>query len=48
VNVVDRRIEVYTEPGNGTYARVRQYERGERLRIGRFADIEFAVTDVMR
>jgi len=48
VNVVDRLIEVYTEPAGGSYARVERYERGQSLRLSSFPDLEIRVTDVMR
>jgi Uma2 family endonuclease len=48
VNVVDRLIEVYTEPAAGSYAQVRRYERGQSLRLLSFPDLEIRVTDVMR
>jgi Uma2 family endonuclease len=48
VNVVDRVIEVFTEPASGSYARVEEYERGQSLRLLSFPDLEIRVSDVMR
>jgi Uma2 family endonuclease len=48
VNVAEKAIEVYTVPGEGTYANVIRYERGQSLRLTQFPDVEVRVSDVMR
>ena len=48
VNVVDRVVEVHTEPADGTYAKVDRLERGETVRLTGFPDVEIRVADVMR
>jgi Uma2 family endonuclease len=48
VNLVDRRIEVYTEPVGASYRQVTLYERGESIRLQRFPDVEVRVLDVMK
>jgi Uma2 family endonuclease len=48
VNLVDRLIEVYTEPTGAGYARVERFERGQSLRPKQFPDVELRVTDVMK
>lgn len=47
VNVVDREIEVYTEPENGRYAKVERFARGSKIRLVQLSDIEIAVEDVV-
>jgi Uma2 family endonuclease len=47
VNVVEKIIEVYTEPRDGTYAKVVRYERGQSLRLPHFPDVEVRVSDVI-
>ncbi len=46
VNLVNRRIEVYTEPAPGAYGRVAHFERGDVIRLLRFPDVEVRVSDV--
>lgn len=48
VNLVDRCIEVYTEPAAGGYRTIRSYERGESIRLVRFPDVEVRVSDVLK
>jgi Uma2 family endonuclease len=48
VNVPEKKIEVYTEPGTETYGKVERYERGQSVRLTHFPDIEVRVSDVMR
>ena len=48
VNIAEKTIEVYTAPGDGTYANVARYQRGQSLRLTQFPDIEVHVSDVMR
>jgi len=48
VNVVDRVVEVYTEPSGRAYGRVERFERGQSLRLRHFPDVEIRVTDVMK
>jgi Uma2 family endonuclease len=47
VNLVDHCIEVYTERGDGPYAKVQRYERGQGVRPTAFADCEVRVLDIM-
>jgi Uma2 family endonuclease len=48
VNLVDRRIEVHTDPTPQGYRTVRHAERAETLAPVRFPDVQFAVSDVLR
>ena len=48
VNLLERCIEVYTQPSPGEYARVERYERGQSIRPLAFADVSFAVSDVLK
>jgi Uma2 family endonuclease len=48
VNVVDRTIEVFTEPVGGTYTKMARYERGQSLCPIGFPDVEVRVVDVMK
>jgi Uma2 family endonuclease len=48
VNLVDRRIEVYTEPEGEGYRCVAFYERGQTIFLKRFPDVEVRVADVMK
>jgi len=48
VNVVDRAVEVHTEPADGTYTKVDRHERSETLRLMGFPDVEIRVADVMK
>jgi len=48
VNLVDRCIEVYTDPEAGGYRTLTVYERGKAIRLVRFNDIEVRVSDVMK
>lgn len=43
VNLVDRRVEVYTEPARGEYTRVTPMRPGEVLRPTAFPDLEIPV-----
>jgi Uma2 family endonuclease len=43
VNLVDRLVEVHTEPLRNAYTRVVSYRAGERIRLQRFADVEVPV-----
>lgn len=48
VNLVDRVIEVHTEPTEGDYRRVVSYEGGQSIRLVRFGDVEVRVSDVLK
>jgi len=48
VNVPEKKIEVYTEPGTEAYGKVARYERGQSVRLTQFPDVEVRVSDVMR
>jgi Uma2 family endonuclease len=48
VNLVDRRIEVHTDPSPQGYRTVRHAECGETLSPVRFPGVQFAVSDVLR
>lgn len=48
INLVDRRVEVHTEPVSGVYQQVTCYEKGERIRLQEFSNVEFAVDDFLR
>lgn len=47
VNLVDDLIEVRTEPGDGGYARVTPYRRGERIALSAFPDVSVEVDAVL-
>jgi Uma2 family endonuclease len=47
VNIREGAIEVHREPGQTQYADVKRYERGERIVLVAFADIDVAVSDVL-
>jgi Uma2 family endonuclease len=48
VNLVERRVEVYTEPREGAYGRLESYEHGQTLRPMRFPDVEVPVSAIMK
>ena len=48
VNLVDRTIEVHTEPAPGGYGRMQSYVAGQSIRLTRFEDIQILVADVIR
>jgi Uma2 family endonuclease len=48
VNVAEKVIEVYSEPHDGTYAKVARCEHGQSLRLMQFPDVQVRVSDVMR
>ena len=48
VNLVDRRVEVHTDPVSGVYQQITNYEKGERIRLQAFRDMEFAVDDFLK
>jgi len=48
VNLVDRCVEVYTEPQGDGYRTLVTYERGQSIRLARFEDVEVRVSDVMK
>jgi Uma2 family endonuclease len=47
VDLVERLIEVHSEPSGATYGRVTRFERGQGIRLVRFPDIEIRVDDVV-
>ena len=47
VNIRESAIEVYRQPGPTQYADVKRYERGERIVLVAFADVDVAVSDVL-
>jgi Uma2 family endonuclease len=47
VNLVEARIEVYTEPESGRFKTIRPYVRGERITLVTFVDVVIAVDDVL-
>jgi hypothetical protein len=48
VNLVDRLIEVHTEPRDGLYRQIRRCAIGDDVKLTRFADVRVAVSDVLR
>ena len=48
VNLVGNAIEVHTEPSEGRYRSVKSFERGERLRLRHFPDVEIEVARILR
>jgi len=48
VNLVDRRIEVYTDPEGKTYRSEAYYVRGHSIRLVRFPDVLVRVEDVLK
>jgi Uma2 family endonuclease len=48
VNLVDRQIEVSSDPVRGTYSRVTTHRLGESIRLVQFPDLEIAVADILR
>jgi Uma2 family endonuclease len=48
VNLVDRRVEVYTEPKNGAYAKVSHHGRDATLRPVRFPDLEIPIAAFLK
>jgi Uma2 family endonuclease len=47
VNLVDLRIEVYTESVRGVYMRTTPFQRGDVIRTIAFSNVEIAVSDVL-
>lgn len=48
VNLVNHRIEVYSEPSGAGYQTVRYFERGQSIELIRFVGVEIQVDDVLR
>jgi Uma2 family endonuclease len=48
VDLVQRRIEVYTDPLDGLYRSTVAYERGQTIRLQCFPDVEVRVLDVVK
>jgi Uma2 family endonuclease len=48
VNLVNRRIEVYSNPSEAGYGTVRHFDRGEAIRLASFPDVEIPVSDVLK
>jgi Uma2 family endonuclease len=48
VNLIDRRVEVYSEPLDGEYRCISNYERGASIRLVAFPELSFAVADFVR
>ena len=48
VNLIDGLIEVHTDPRGGLYRHVRPCSHGETIRLQHFADVEIAVSTVLR
>jgi len=48
VNLIDRQIEVYTEPKDGIYANSQRFDTAQTLRPTRFPDLEIPVTEVIK
>jgi Uma2 family endonuclease len=48
VNLVERHIEVYTEPSNGAYGKTQRYDREQTLRPTHFADLEVPVASILK
>jgi Uma2 family endonuclease len=48
VNLPDNCIEVYTGPSPGAYAQLERYERGQSIHLVAFADVSFAVSDILK
>lgn len=47
VNLVDRVIEVRTEPRGGQYQKLERFEKGSRIRLLQLPDVELSVDDVL-
>ncbi len=48
VNLVERRIEVFSEPRDGSYSSVRSFDRSQSLAPARFPDLLIAIADVIK
>ncbi len=48
VNLLERRIEVFSDPMGGTYSSVRSVEHSQALAPARFPDLLIAVADVIK
>lgn len=48
VNLVDRLVEVFSDPVGGTYTRVTPHRVGESLTPARFPDLAIAVSQLLR
>ena len=47
VNLVEKQIEVYSEPDDGAYKRVRKYDASQSLRPASFPELEVRVAEVI-
>lgn len=47
VNLSERCVEVYTEPGPASYARTERYEAGQSIQLSAFPDVSIAVSAVL-
>jgi Uma2 family endonuclease len=48
VNLIERHIEVYTEPKDGTYGKTQRYHRAQSIRLEHFPDLEVRVADILK
>ncbi len=48
VNLVERVVEVHTEPVAGVYQRRMTYQKGERITLVAFPEVTFAVDDFLK
>jgi Uma2 family endonuclease len=48
VNLVERHIEVYTEPSNSAYGKSQRYDREQTLRPTHFVDLEVPVASILK
>jgi Uma2 family endonuclease len=48
VNLIDRRVEVYTDPKADTYASTNNYDRDHTLHPVRFPDLEIRIADFLK
>jgi Uma2 family endonuclease len=48
VNLVDRRIEVHTDPEGGAYRSVAMFEHGQSITLVRFPDVHVSVADILK
>ncbi|MET0594585.1 MAG: Uma2 family endonuclease [Polyangiaceae bacterium] len=48
VNLVERHIEVYTEPSGETYAKAERFDRTQSIRLQHFPELELRVADIVK
>ena len=48
VNLIDRHVEIYTEPVSGVYQRITVYEKGSHIELVEFPELRFAVDGFLK